>query len=307
MMDTSIILSQMVQMFLMMLLGYVLRKTGLLDQSFTGKLTTFLLCVSMPCLILHSVIGQEGERNLAEAGQVFAIATVLYVALPVVSLGIVKLLRLPRQQQGLYAFMMTFSNVGFMGFPLVGAIYGSGAVFYTAIINILFTVSSYTIGIVLMHYGQGSHVKPDPKLLLTPGVLLSVLAVVLYLLDWTFPEEVVSVTESIGNMTTPAAMLCIGSTLASMPPKEVVDDWRVYLFSAVKQIALPLALLPLLRLTVSSSYLQGILYLLLLTPVANTSVLFATKYGFDEKLAAKGVFVSTVLSVATIPLLAPLL
>jgi hypothetical protein len=155
--------------------------------------------------------------------------------------------------------------------------------------------------------GQDTQAKLDPKLLLTPGVILSLLAILLYLLNLTFPQEIVSVTASVGNMTTPAAMLCIGSTLASMQVKEVLNDWRVYLFSVIKQVLLPLALLPLLHLAVSSEYLQQLLYLLILTPVANSAVLLATEYGFDEKLAAKGVFVSTVLSVVTIPLMAQLI
>lgn len=306
-MEGSIIVSQMVQMFLMMFLGYFLRKIGLMDQGFTAKLTTFLLNVAMPCLILHSVIGQAGGRNLEEAGVVFAVATGMYLLLPLLSLLVVKLLRLPKQQQGVYAFMMTFSNVGFMGFPLVNAVYGGEAVFYTAIINILFTISSYTIGLLLLHCGQETKARIDPKLLLTPGVVLSALAIVLYLADLSFPAEVVQVTETVGNMTTPSAMLCMGSTLASMELREVMSDWRVYLFSAIKQIVLPLLLLPLLWTVLSSDYLRGIVYLLLLTPVANSAVLFATEYGFDEKLAAKGVFISTVLSVGTIPLLAPLI
>ena len=85
-----------------------------------------------------------------------------------------------------------------------------------------------------------------------------------------------------------------------------MSDWRVYLFSVIKQIVLPLLLLPLIWSVLSSDYLRGIIYLLLLTPVANSAVLFATEYGYDEKLAAKGVFLSTILSVGTIPLLAPL-
>jgi hypothetical protein len=307
-MDTSILFSQMIQMFLMIFLGYFLRKVKILDQVFTGKLTTLLLSVCMPCLILNSVIGRTGERDLAAAGQMFAIAVVLYVVLlPLLSLILVKVLRFPKKQQGIYMFMFTFSNVGFMGFPLVNAVFGSDAIFYTAIINIIFTVANFTIGVLMMHMGQDTQAKLDPKLLLTPGVILSLLAILLYLLDLTFPQEIVSVTASVGNMTTPAAMLCIGSTLASMQVKEVLNDWRVYLFSVIKQVLLPLALLPLIRLAVSSEYLQQLLYLLILTPVANSAVLLATEYGFDEKLAAKGVFVSTVLSVVTIPLMAQLI
>lgn len=105
-MEGSIIVSQMVQMFLMMFLGYFLRKIGLMDQGFTAKLTTFLLNVAMPCLILHSVIGQAGGRNLEEAGVVFAVAIGMYLLLPLLSLLVVKLLRLPKQQQGVYAFTL---------------------------------------------------------------------------------------------------------------------------------------------------------------------------------------------------------
>lgn len=305
-MDASVIFSQMLQMFLMIFLGYVLRKIGMMDQNFTSKLTNLVLNVAIPCLIINSVIGSEAERDLAAAGQVFVIAIAFYLLMPVLALLICKLVRLPRQQQGLYAFMTTFSNVGFMGFPLVNAIFGSDAVFYAAIYNIIFNLSAFTVGVVLMHYGRGERASLDPKLLLTPGVLLSVVAVVLYVVDFQAPSALISFTESVGSINTPCAMLCLGSTLASMPLREVVGDRRIYVFSLLKQIALPLALLPLLNWAVSDSYLRSITYLLMLTPVANSAVLFATKYGADEKLAARGVFVSTVLSVATLPLLGSL-
>lgn len=306
-MDIQILFTQMIQMMLMILVGWLLRKVKLLDAGFTGKLTTLLLNVTVPCMILASVMTQTAERNLGEAALVFGFGLVLYTLLPLFSLLLVKLLRFPLEQQGVYTFMMAYSNVGFMGFPLINALYGSDALFYTAIINVIFTISTYTIGLALMHHGSGRKATIRPKTFLTPGVLLSLFAMVLYLLDLRFPDPLVSAVDSIGDLTTPLAMFCIGSTLASMSPKNIFNDWRVYLFSVVKQVLLPLLLLPVLRLVISSDYLRGILYVLILTPVANSSVLFATQYGFDEKLAAKGVFITTILSMVTIPLLGTLL
>lgn len=306
-MDIQILFTQMIQMMLMILVGWLLRKVKLLDAGFTGKLTTLLLNVTVPCMILASVMTQTSERNLGEAALVFGFGLVLYTLLPLFSLLLVKLLRFPLEQQGVYTFMMAYSNVGFMGFPLINALYGSDALFYTAIINVIFTISTYTIGLALMHHGSGRKATIRPKTFLTPGVLLSLFAMVLYLLDLRFPDPLVSAVDSIGDLTTPLAMFCIGSTLASMSPKNIFNDWRVYLFSVVKQVLLPLLLLPVLRLVISSDYLRGILYVLILTPVANSSVLFATQYGFDEKLAAKGVFITTILSMVTIPLLGTLL
>lgn len=306
-MDIQILFTQMIQMMLMILVGWLLRKVKLLDAGFTGKLTTLLLNVTVPCMILASVMTQTAERNLGEAALVFGFGLVLYTLLPLFSLLLVKLLRFPLEQQGVYTFMMAYSNVGFMGFPLINALYGSDALFYTAIINVIFTISTYTIGLALMHHGSGRKATIRPKTFLTPGVLLSLFAMVLYLLDLRFPDPLVSAVDSIGDLTTPLAMFCIGSTLASMSPKNIFNDWRVYLFSVVKQVLLPLLLLPVLRLVISSDYLRGILYVLILTPVANSSVLFATQYGFDEKLAARGVFITTILSMVTIPLLGTLL
>lgn len=306
-MEASVIFSQLIQMFLMMFLGGVLRKLRLLDQAFTGKLTTLLLNVTMPCLTFHSVMEQMDNRDFASAGIAAFMGAVMYVVLPLLALGLVCLLRFPKEQRGLYAFMLTYSNVGFMGFPLVKAVFGESAVFYTAIINIAFNISCFTIGIILMYHGREQQVKLSPRQLLTPSIILSLLAVLMYLLAMPFPDEIISVVGSIGDMTTPLAMLCIGSVLAAMPLKEVVGDWRVYLFSLIKQVILPLCLLPLLHLTLRNQLLLGIGYLLILTPVGNTAVLFATQHDGDASLAARGVFISTILSLVTIPLLVLLL
>ena len=119
---------------------------------------------------------------------------------------------------------------------------------------------------------------------------MSVLAIVVYFLNLDFPQDIRSVVSSVGAITTPLAMILIGANLAAMELKSIFNDWHVYVYSVVK-------------LCVPDEFILNIIYILLLMPVANTSVLFATEFGGNEHLAAKTVFITTVMSIVTVPLL----
>ena len=141
------------------------------------------------------------------------------------------------------------------------------------------------------------------KNLLSPGVSISVMSIVVYFMNIPFPQDIRAVVSSVGGITTPLAMILIGATLATMELKSIFSDWHVYFYSLVKQVFVPLLLWPVLKLCISDEFILSVIYILILMPVANTSVLFATEYGGDEKLAAKTVFITTVMSIVTVPLL----
>lgn len=303
-MEIEIILHQMLQLFIIMFLGYVLYKVKLIDHDFIKKLTKLLLNVTLPATIFSSVLQQESERDMGAVGEVFLIGIAVYVVLPIVSFLAVKLMRLPKKDRSLYAFMMTYSNIGFMGFPLMDALYGQTAVFYAAIINIIFNISVFTCGVLMMNAGKdGGNTKLKWRNLLSPGVSVSTLSVAVYLLNISFPEDIKSVVSSVGNITTPLAMILIGATLATMDVKSIFNDWHVYFYSVVKQIFIPLLFWPVLKFLIHDPFILAVVFILILMPVANTSVLFATEYDGDEKLAAKTIFITTVMSIVTVPLL----
>ena len=303
-METEIILHQMLRLFIIMLLGYILYKVKLIDHDFIKKLTKLLLNVTLPATIFSSVLQQDTQRDTGAVAEVFLIGIAVYIVLPIVSLIAVKLMRLPKKDHGLYAFMMTYSNVGFMGFPLMDALYGQTAVFYAAIVNIIFNISVFTCGVLMMNLGQeNGETKLKWKNLLSPGVSISALSVVVYLMNVNFPEDIKSVASSVGGITVPLAMILIGATLATMDVKSIFNDWHVYLYSAVKQILIPLLFRPVLKFLIHDTFILAVIFILLLMPVANTSVLFATEYERDEKLAAKTIFITTVMSMVSVPLL----
>ncbi len=302
-MEIEIVLHQMVQLFVIIALGYVLYKAKLMDRDFNGKLTKLLLNCTLPAMVMASVFEQSSDRDMSVVAEVFAVSIALYICLPAVSFVIVKVMRLPKKDQGLYMFMMTYSNVGFMGFPVVDAIYGSTGVFYAAITNIIFNLTAFTIGVIQINYGseQSGGGLINFRQLLTPGVSMSVLAVAVYLLNIRMPEDIVSICTSVGNITTPLAMILIGSTLATMDIKSIFNDWHVYPYALVRQIALPILMWTILKFIIKDELISGVISVLMLLPIANLSVLFATLYGKDEQLAAKTIFITTLISIVTVP------
>lgn len=306
-MNLSIILSQMTQLFLLIFLGFFLYKVHILSKSLNQGLTKLILHVTLPFMIFSSVLEQANRPPVVEVLSVFLIAIILNFLMPFFCLLVIKLLRFPKAEQGLYAFMCAFSNIGFMGFPILNALYGETGLFYGGIFNIIFNLSIFTVGIYLMNYGTEKKAAIQLKSLFTPGIILSSLSVIVYFLNIPFPSVLVETISDLGSITSPCAMLLIGSTLATMDLKSIFSNRRIYVFSILKQFLLPLILFPLFRFFIKNEFLLGLSFVLYLMPTANTAVLFATNYGKDEKLAAKGVFITTVFSMISVPLLLSLL
>lgn len=227
-MDIKVIVLQMIQLFLVIALGYLLLKIKILDVDFNKRLTTLLLSVTTPALIVSSVLSTNIEKQISEIVFVFIVGIVIFLVLPILGFLIVKVMRVPLQQQGLYIFMTMFSNIGFMGFPVMKSIFGNQAVFLTAIFNMIFNLLVFTVGILFMNYHSVQKIKINLKQLLSPGVIASLVALFIYFTGLQVLDVLSSTITMIGDITTPIAMLLIGSTLATIPVKEVFTEVRIY-------------------------------------------------------------------------------
>lgn len=304
-MDVRVVIGQMVQLFIMMAVGYVLMKIHLLDEEFNKKLNKLVLSLITPCLILSSVL-KSGGQSKSIVIYIFLIAVVVYVLLPIISYILVIVLKIEKPKRGLFMFMTIFSNTGFMGFPIMKSIFGDTAVFYTAIFNMVFNIEVFTLGIMLMNYGQ-EKIQLEWKNLLSPGIVSSLMAIIIYFLEIPVPSVVMNVCSSIGDMTTPLAMLLIGASLSKISFKDIFGDLKLYPFTFVKQILLPFIAFPVICYFISDPFIQGVTLLNLAMPVGNMAVLFATQYNRDTQMAAKTVFMTTLFSVVSIPFIVSVL
>lgn len=301
-MDLMVVINVMLKLFLIIGLGYFMMKKKFLNDETVRKLNRIVLYITMPALIFASVCG-DNDVSMDVVLYVFAVSTVFYVALPIVSLILIKGLRIKKPREGLFIFMSIFSNVGFIGFPVMQSIFGNTAVFYTAIFNLLFNLEIYTLGVVLINYDKGEKVRIDFKNLLSPGVIAAIVSIIIFFTNVQMPSLLVETANMVGNMTSPLAMILIGANLAMINVKEVFNDLMVYPFTFVKQIILPIVAYPVIAYFIKDPLVQGITLINLAMPVGNSAVLFAAQYDHDVGLAAKTVFITTLFSIFTIPLI----
>lgn len=301
-MDLSSVISQMGILLAIITIGYAAGKARVFPEGAERVLAQLVIVVTNPCTILSAALGSE--RALSNGAVLLLTAIALGGFALSVGLGqaLPRLLRVPRGDFGVYAFMATFSNMGFMGFPVVRALYGEGAVFYAAIFNLVFQLVVYTYGAALLAPKQGRE-RVSWKLLLSPIILASVLAYVCYLTGWRAPKPVTDGLGMLGSVTSPVSMLVIGIALSRVPIQSAFTNWRLWVIALVRLLVLPTAVFFALRPLVTNDLMLGITVVILGMPVATLSTLLSAKYGRDQSLAAAGVFLSTLLSFATIPLL----
>ena len=305
-MEINVIINQLIILFLLIGIGFILRKAKIMGDAIDSGITRLIIYCTMPAMVLNSVLSRVGERDVTLVIKFIVIAIAMYTVLPIIAFIIAKVLRIPGNIKGIYQYLIIFANVGFMGFPRIGAIFGPDSILYAGIFNMFFNLLAYSYGVLIVAKDSA---KEDVKFnlnwktFLSPGISVSVLALILFFINASVPSIIGEVVAYVGNVTTPLAMMIIGSTLAKMNPKEVFADLRVYVVVLVRSIALPLLLFPLLKLLIKDDFALQVTFIMLAMPAASTSVLYAKEYGSDEKFAARCVFVSTLFSILTIPLL----
>ena len=301
-----ILLQQMMILFLLMLVGYCCRKCGIFNDEANKRLSSLVVNVANPALILSSGINQDSSIHGMEFVKVFALAWCMFGGLLLVAEVLPRVLRVPAKEQGVYKAMTVFSNIGFMGFPVIQAVYGNEALLYAALFLIPFNVLIYTYGISVMDT-RGEKKKFEISKVLNVGVIACVLALIIYLVGVPVPHVLDSAVDMVSSLTAPLSMMIIGDSLAKIDLIKLFLNGRMLLFSAVKLVLLPLAGVSLVKLLGLGPKLLGVCLIMLSTPVGSMTAMLAQEYGGDYELASQGVTITTILAVATMPLVSILL
>lgn len=281
--------------------GYLAGKFRIVGPDFNRSLSNVIINFCASTLIINSVIGSERTLTNAEVLALTLIALLSYAFLILLAQVLPRLLGVKKADWGVWRFMTIFGNVGFMGFPVVEAIYGPEAVFFAAIFQIPFNLLCFTYGARLI---AGDKMGPiRVRQFFTPMVIATLLAYVLYLVGWQAPQVLVDFTGFVGSITSPGAMIILGVSLSSVSLKSLFTEWRAYVLSALKLVVIPAVTFFALKGFVTNELMLGITIIIMAMPVATNTSMLAAKYGGDEVTAAKGVFLSTLLSVGTIPLM----
>ena len=303
----------MVTLFLIVIVGYVAGKLGYMGGEFDRKLSSLVVDITCPALILSSTMsGKLPDRELILP--LLGISFITYLMLTAVAVWFPRFLTHRKEREGVVGFALMFGNVGFIGYPIVASIFGPEAVFYAAVLNVVNTFFVFTVGAMRIKGDfsgtaqRGQHNKRkqlfNKKVVFGSPMIAAYLAMLVVVLRIdNIPDLVSKPLTMIGSDTVPAALLIIGSSMSRLSPRMMLGNRTVYATTVFRLFLIPLAFYYLFTALGFAPLVVNINTVIIAMPVATYGTILCLKYGCDTTLITEVTFITTLLSVLTIPLL----
>lgn len=305
-MDIMVVVEVMIKLLAVMILGFFLSKIDVLNKEVSKKLSWMVVNITSPLLVIYSVFEVSVDDRSVVWGTLL-IGIGCYLSFILLAFVLSRLLRVKPGKRGIYQFVLVFANTGFMGYPVLQSLLGTESIFYASIYGIPFNLLVYTYGISIIHHDRahpaagGSHGGFHPRSLLNVGTISSVLAIILFLTAIPLPHVVIEFCDMVGNTTTPLSMLILGASLADVSIREMLKEKDLYVLALLRLFVIPLLLYGALTLLHIDPYITAIATVSAAMPAASMAVMMAQSYDGNTDFASKGVVLTTILSVLTLP------
>lgn len=327
-MDIGKLILNVAILFLMMIPGVIMKKCRLCDGAFGKGLSNLVLYIAQPSLIVFAYLGFSGDGIWLNALMVLLLSILAHVIFAIPALMLFK--KAPDGRRRMLRFATIFSNAAFMGIPLISAVIGPEATIYASIYNVTFNMFLWSLGVylctadrdedgdgvtdgdVLTEYGEHKTKSPISwvKVIFHPvnvasfvGIAVLALGVGKYV-----PGLVYDSFEMLKNLVAPLSMTVLGLRMADMDYRGILKDLEMYKFLLLRHICLPLAVMLSIKLLSIlgvgiNDIVSNCILIMASAPAATSATMFAEKYDCDASYVSRIVAVSTLVSVATMPLI----
>lgn len=324
-MSITVVLQQMIMIFILIGVGMVLYKKEMLSELTSKQISGIIVNVTNPALLICSAFGDGSKASLRELGTALVVFLVIYVILIAVSFLIPHILRVPNKYHYCYQMLTIFGNVGFIGIPLASAVLGTESLIFVSIYNLIYNILIYTFGISLLQRAaarqsiavnesnvqdmQTGHAAiSDAHVssfrggkIINAGTISATAAIIFYLADFSVPDIVPSTLNYMGHATTLLSMLVLGASVAQMALKDIFTHPKLYGFVLLRQILVPIGCVMLFRLFIRDTLVLNTLALMLAVPAGNLPLMLSKQLHVETNTLSQGIILSTLLSLATIP------
>lgn len=292
----TILLKQVLIMYILIFLGYYSYKKGLISDQGSKDIGKILLNVAIPAIVISNFCVERTPDKVNDLLYSMIISVIGML------ISILVALLVFHKKNRIDEFSVAFSNAGFIGIPLVQATFGNGAVFYISMMIVLVNVLQWTYGVYTI---TDDKKYMSLKAVITNPVVISVLiGTVLFFGNIRLPEIASSVLTSLGNINSPLAMFVSGVYLAQSNLVDMVKKKDVYFVSFVRLIVVPLICIIFMRFVpFGNRTLKLAILLALSAPVGSNVAIFASQYDKDYRKGIENVCVSTLLCVITLPIM----
>ena len=289
---------QVLILFIMILVGFVISKKGLLSGDGAMQMTNVLLYIVTPSVIISSFDSMEFSLKAASDLSVASICAVITHAVGF----LIPFLIFRKNEKRLKTVLIcstALTNCGFMGVPMAEAVLGEKGVFLASVYIAIFNIFVWTLGFSMFSSGK-FNIK---KAIINPGVIGTLIGFVLFFSRLNLPEIVSTPIGFMASMNSPLAMIVIGYYLSVSPLKITKTDLPLLLSVGLRLIAIPLICLGIFALIGIKGDLLSACVIPACAPSAAIVMMFAAKFGGDTEAASKGMSYAHILSVVTMPLM----
>ncbi len=335
-MSITVVLQQMVMIFILIGIGLLLYKKEMLSEMTSKQISGIIVNVTNPALLICSAFQEGPKVSVSELGMALGIYLIVYAILIAVSLLIPHILHVPNMYHYSYQMLTIFGNVGFIGIPLASAVLGTESLIFVSIYNLIFNILIYTFGISLLqkaearqiaatqHVAAGQSTTADQsmhdtsvgqtvvskthvtssawKKLINAGTISALATIIFYLGDFTVPVIIPSTLTYMGQATTLLSMLVLGASVAQMAPKDIFSHPKLYGFTLLRQILVPIGCILLLRPFIHNTLILNTMALMLAVPAANMPLMLSKQLHVETDTISQGIILTTLLSLVTIPI-----
>ena len=307
-------------LFIMMLPGIIMKKCKMSVDGFGKGISNLVLYIAQPALVFMAYVRPYDENILINSAYVFLLSIVVHGVFSAVAMLSYK--KAPDSMRRMLRFATIFSNAAFMGMPLIRAVFGAEATVYASIYNITFNLFLWSLGVYICTDKRDvnengieddeEHIKHGAsplKALYHPVTIAAVLGLIFFILpiEGYIPSIAIETLNNLGNLVGPLSMMVIGLRLADMDFRGIFKDKHMYVFLALRHVILPLVTLGIVKLVGLVLPVHELVEMVIVTlaaaPAATSATMFAEKYECDANYVSRLVTVSTLLSIATMPLI----
>lgn len=291
---------QMLALLLMIGAGYFAAKKGMMDEHTNNQMSNMIVNIFNPLLVLASAANSVGQISLEAMKLAAWIAVGMFAVFIFAGMVLMPFLEKDREQRKIFQLMFVFSNVGFIGIPVISGIFGIQYVVYVSEFMLVYTFVFYTYGIALM---DGKFSAAFLRSVMNPGTVCGLLALAIIIFEVQLPDFLQTAVTYLGNVTSPMALMAVGFALAGSDLKKIFGQPRLYVFSILKMLVLPMVMLPVLQRILGGTDLLGVCMVMFGMPVGNMPLILGNQRGMDVTECSATIILSTVLCVLTVPVL----
>lgn len=298
-----VVLNKIIGLFLIILVGVYGTKKKIINEEVNKGLRRILLEITLPLMIINSFTITFEESMKKNVFMAFIYSIIFMIVGGFISY--IFLLPLKSEKKRILHFANVFSNCGFIGFPLINSIYGAEGVVYTSIFNMIFTISLWTYGVMI--FTNSLSRENIKKVFINPAVIAVYLGIIIMIFKVNLPAFIIDTTKIVGDMTAPISMIIVGSILSNVNVKDIFKEKSIYYGALIKLIIIPSVLYLISILIKDKSNVINTLIILQGMPAAAMTSILAADYNTEKEYSAIIVFVTTLLSIITIPVLSQII